>query len=41
VRQLAAGKGFVFLDEGEIALRGFEQPVRLYELRWQTEPAGV
>jgi len=35
VRQLAAGKGFLFADRGEVALRGFEDPVRLYELRWR------
>jgi class 3 adenylate cyclase len=35
VRELVAGKGFVFVDRGEIALRGFENPVRLHELRWQ------
>jgi class 3 adenylate cyclase len=35
VRQLVAGKEFLFADRGETALRGFEDPVRLYELRWQ------
>jgi class 3 adenylate cyclase len=35
VRQLVAGKGFLFADRGEVALRGFEDPVRLYEVRWQ------
>jgi class 3 adenylate cyclase len=34
VRELAAGKGFLFADRGEVALRGFEDPVRLYEVRW-------
>ncbi len=34
VRELAAGKRFLFSDRGETALRGFEDPVRLYELRW-------
>jgi class 3 adenylate cyclase len=34
VRELAAGKGFLFSDQGEVALRGFEDPVRLYEVRW-------
>jgi class 3 adenylate cyclase len=34
VRELAAGKGFLFFDRGEILLRGFEDPVRLYELKW-------
>ncbi len=35
VRELAAGKKFMFADLGETELRGFEDPVRLYELRWQ------
>ena len=35
VRQLVAGKGFLFADRGDVALRGFEEPVRLFELRWQ------
>ena len=35
VRELVAGKGFLFTDRGDTALRGFEDPVRLYELRWQ------
>jgi class 3 adenylate cyclase len=35
VRELASGKGFLFSDRGEIALRGFDDPVRLYELRWE------
>jgi class 3 adenylate cyclase len=34
VRELAAGKGFLFADRGETALRGFEDPVRLYQVRW-------
>jgi len=36
VRQLAAGKGFLFSDQGDVTLRGFEDPVRLYEVRWHT-----
>ncbi len=35
VRQLVAGKGFLFADQGEVVLRGFEDPVRLYEVRWR------
>jgi class 3 adenylate cyclase len=35
VRQLVAGKGFLFADRGDVALRGFEDPVRLFEVRWQ------
>jgi adenylate cyclase len=37
VRQLAAGKGFLFSDRGDVALRGFEDPVRLFEVRWREE----
>ena len=36
VRELAAGKGFLFADQGEVALRGFEDPVRLYQVRWES-----
>ena len=36
-QQLIAGKGFLFADRGGVALRGFEDPVRLYELRWGEE----
>ncbi len=35
VRDLVAGKGFQFSDRGQTALRGFEEPVRLYEVRWR------
>ena len=35
VRQLAAGKDFLFSDRGDTALRGFEDPVKLWELRWR------
>ena len=34
VRELVAGKGFLFSDMGECPLKGFEDPVRLYELKW-------
>lgn len=34
VRELAAGKPFLFADQGEVVLRGFEDPVRLFELHW-------
>jgi class 3 adenylate cyclase len=34
VRQLVAGKGFLFSDTGEHVLKGFEEPVRIWELRW-------
>ena len=35
VRELAMGKGHLFSDVGEVALRGFEDPVRLYEVKWE------
>lgn len=35
VRQLVAGKGFLFSDRGETDLRGFEEPVRLFEVHWR------
>jgi class 3 adenylate cyclase len=34
VRQLVAGKGFLFSDTGEHVLKGFEEPVRIWEMRW-------
>jgi class 3 adenylate cyclase len=34
VRQLVSGKGFLFADRGQIAMKGFEEPVRLYEVKW-------
>ncbi|MCH8902083.1 MAG: adenylate/guanylate cyclase domain-containing protein [Chloroflexi bacterium] len=37
VRQIVAGKDFLFSDRGDVALRGFEDPVRLYEVRWREE----
>jgi len=35
VQQLAAGKVFTFADQGEAMLKGFDKPVRLYEVKWQ------
>ncbi len=35
VRELVAGKGFLLSDVGETELRGFEDPVRLFEVRWR------
>ena len=35
VQQLAAGKGFTFIDKGKARLKGFEKSVRLHEVRWQ------
>ncbi len=33
VRELCAGKGFLFADMGEHAMRGFEDPVRVFEVK--------
>ena len=35
VRELAKGKDFLFADRGEASLKGFDEPVRLYEVRWR------
>jgi class 3 adenylate cyclase len=35
VRGLLSGKGFVFGDRGEFVPKGFDEGVRLYEVRWQ------
>ena len=37
VRGLVAGKSFLFSDRGAVALRGFEDPVKLWEVRWREE----
>ncbi len=37
VRQIVAGKRFLLSDRGETALRGFEDPVRLYEVSWRED----
>jgi class 3 adenylate cyclase len=36
LRHLLSGKSYVYSDRGETALKGFEDAVRLYEVRWQT-----
>jgi class 3 adenylate cyclase len=35
VRELASGKEFLFSDRGAAPLKGFDDPVRLYEVRWR------
>lgn len=37
VRQLAAGKRYLFKDRGETLLKGFDDPVRLHEVHWHPE----
>ena len=34
VRDLASGHEIVFTDQGDVALKGFRQPFRLFEVRW-------
>jgi class 3 adenylate cyclase len=36
VRGLCSGKGFLFADRGEFTAKGFEDPVRVYEVNWRT-----
>ena len=36
VRELAMGKGFRFDDRGRVPLKGFDEPVQLHEVLWQT-----
>jgi class 3 adenylate cyclase len=35
VRHLAGGKGFLFSDLGDVVPKGFEDPVKLWEVRWR------
>ena len=35
VRGLCSGKGFLFADRGEFVAKGFEEPVRVYEVSWR------
>jgi class 3 adenylate cyclase len=35
VRGLCSGKGFGFTDRGEFAAKGFEEPVRVFEISWR------
>ena len=37
IREICMGKGFLFSDIGEVVPKGFEDPVRLYEVRWRAE----
>jgi class 3 adenylate cyclase len=36
LRHLLTGKSYVYADRGETMLKGFEDAVRLYEVRWQS-----
>jgi len=35
IRDLCLGKQFVFGDRGEASLKGFDQPLKIYEVQWQ------
>ena len=35
VRDLCLGKQFVFDDRGEARLKGFKEPLKIYEVKWQ------
>jgi class 3 adenylate cyclase len=35
IRDLCLGKPFLFADKGEHTLKGFDQPLRMYEVEWQ------
>jgi class 3 adenylate cyclase len=35
VRELSAGKGFLFADIGDVVPKGFDEAVRLYEVAWR------
>ena len=35
IRGLSSGKGFLFADRGEYVLKGFEEPIRVYEVGWR------
>ena len=37
LRHLLSGTSYVYADRGETALKGFEDAVRLYEVRWRDE----
>ena len=35
VRGLCSGKGFLFADHGDFVAKGFEEPVRLFDVSWR------
>ncbi len=40
VRGLCSGKGFLFADRGKFLAKGFEEPVRVYQVNWRHTTAG-
>lgn len=41
VRQLVAGKHYQFEDRGEVSIKGFAEPVRLFCVLWQEEDPAI
>jgi len=39
VHDLALGKGFVFRKRGRLSLKGFDEPVHIFEVEWQPPPS--
>jgi class 3 adenylate cyclase len=35
IRELRIGKGFSFIDRGAMPLKGFDEPVSIFEVAWQ------
>jgi adenylate cyclase len=35
IRDLCMGKKFSFADSGNVALKGIQEPVRLFEVQWE------
>ena len=35
VKQLLAGENFEFVDQGEVDLKGFDDPVRAWSVEWE------
>lgn len=35
VRELCAGKGFAFADRGSFRPKGYDEPIRIHEVRWR------
>jgi class 3 adenylate cyclase len=41
VRGLCSGKGFLFADRGDFVAKGFEEPVRVYEVSWSFDSSSA
>jgi len=37
VRGLCSGEGFLFADRGDFVAKGFEEPVRVYDVSWRPQ----